>query len=145
MPNWIQNALHTVGNAVDDLADNVMDGLDFGPELMESLQGAGQSTNTLARETTDLCESTFVKSDQMMEFCSDLKDTLATSTEGGITADTLDTIQDLLSGEKVQTAMGLAKEMSDHAKACVEKSVQMVCFLFRRCPLWQMISIAHYI
>ena len=140
MPNWIQNALHTVGNAVDDLADDVMDkvgdamdGLDFAPELMESLRNAGQSSNTLAKETTDLCESTFDKSDQMMQFCCDLKDTLATSTEGGITADTLDTIQDLLSGEKVQTAMGLAKEMSDHAKACVEKSVQMVCFSLPEC------------
>jgi hypothetical protein len=40
----------------------------------------------------------------------------------------LDTIQDFLSGEKAQTVMGLAKEISDHAKAYVEKSMEMVSF-----------------
>jgi hypothetical protein len=94
----------------------------------------------------------------MIQFCGDLKDTLAAATTtttttstknttksrdggeeaggggdeiggnsgGGIQADAFDTIQDLLSGEKVHTAMGLAKEMSEYAKECVEKSVQMV-------------------
>jgi hypothetical protein len=82
---------------------------------VEYLRDAGRSSNTLARETTDLCQLTFTKSDKMVEFRSDLKDTL-------------DTIQDLLSGEKAQTVMGLAKEISDHAKACVEKSMEMVSF-----------------
>ena len=133
MPNWFQATIGKVGHVVDGITDNVMDkvgdaldGLDDLGPAVERLKDAGMSSNTLAKETTELCLSTHDKSLQMMEFCQDLKETLATSTEGGIAADTLDTIQDLLSGEKVQSAMGLAKEMSAYAKTCVEKSVQMV-------------------
>ena len=133
MPNWFQNTLSNVGDAVDNLADDVLDklgdvldGLDLGPE-MERIKDAAISSNTLAKETTTLCESTHSKADQMMEFCLDLKETLETSTQRGISPETLDTIQDLLSGEKLHTAMELAKEMSLYAKDCVDKSVQMVC------------------
>jgi hypothetical protein len=153
MPNWFQSTLQTVGSAVDGFADDVLDqvvdrigDIDLGQDMMERIRDAGISSNTLAKETMQLCQSTHSKSEQMLEFCGDLKDTLAAATtsttnttsrdagegggdvssSGGIQADAFDTIQDLLSGEKVLTAMGLAKEMSGYAKECVEKSVQMV-------------------
>lgn len=168
MPNnWFQSTLQTVGSAVDGFADNVLDQvvdrmgntIDLGQDMIERIRDAGITSNTLAKETMELCQSTHSKSEQMIQFCGDLKDTLAAATTttttttstknttksrdggeeeggggdesggnsgGGIQADAFDTIQDLLSGEKVHTAMGLAKEMSEYAKECVEKSVQMV-------------------
>jgi hypothetical protein len=115
--------------------------------MFERIRDAGVSSNTLAKETMELCQATHSKSEQMLEFCSDLKDTLVAATtsptsttvsrdgtegsgggkgddiggSGGIQADAFDTIQDLLSGEKVHTAMGLAKEMSGYAKECVTR------------------------
>ena len=125
--NKVGSAAHGITDSVLDKVGNVIDGLDDLGPAVENLKHAGQSSNALAKETTELCQSTHSKSQQMMEFCNDLKETFGSSTEGGtITADKLDTIQELLSGEKVQTAMGLAKEMSEYAKTCVEKSVQMV-------------------
>ena len=131
MPNWFKKTLHAVGDAIDDLRDDMMDqweDLDFTPNL-EQLTEAGAKSNTLARETIELCLSTHSKSLQMMEFCTDLKETFETTTRGGIQADTLDTIQDLLSGEKLQNAMELAKEMSQSAGTCIERSVAMVSFI----------------
>jgi putative lipoic acid-binding regulatory protein len=132
MPSWLDNTFKAVGSAVDDFADDIVEqvvdhvgDMEFGPAI-DQIKEAGLSSNKLAKETTELCRSTQTKSQDMMEFCGELKETLTASTEGGVSADAFETIQELLSGDKVQTAMGLAKEMNEDAKKCVDKSVEMV-------------------
>lgn len=135
MPSWLDNTFKAVGSAVDDFADDIVEqvvdhvgDMEFGPAI-DQIKEAGLSSNKLAKETTELCRSTQTKSQDMMEFCGELKETLTASTEGGVSADAFETIQELLSGDKVQTAMGLAKEMNEDAKKCVDKSVEMVTIM----------------
>mmetsp|Transcript_3453 Transcript_3453/g.5760 ORF Transcript_3453/g.5760 Transcript_3453/m.5760 type:complete len:574 (+) Transcript_3453:122-1843(+) len=135
MPGWLKNKLSAVHSVVDDFKDDMVEqvadavsNVDLGPAV-NSLKDAGCSANSLAKETTELCRSTQTKSQLMMGFCGELKDTLTGFEKeggGGISADAFETIQELMSGEKVQSAMALAKDMNDDAMKCVDKSVEMV-------------------
>jgi hypothetical protein len=131
MPGWLKNTFNSVvDDFADDLVEQVADAVgnvDFGPAV-SSLKEAGMSANSLAKETTELCLSTQSKSEQMSSFCDELKDTLTGFDEGGVNAEAFETIQELMSGEKVQSAMALAKDMNVDALKCVEKSVEMVSF-----------------
>jgi hypothetical protein len=132
MPGWLKNTFnYIVFDFADDLVEQITDAVgnvDFGPAVC-SLKEAGKSANSLAKETIELCLSTKSKSEQMSSFCGELKDTLAGVDEGGgVNADAFETIQELMSGEKVQSAMALAKDMNVDALKCVDKSIEMVSF-----------------
>jgi len=137
MPSWLSNTLNSV---VDEYGDDIINEVtkqvsqqaashidDFGPAV-SSLKDAALKSNSLAKETTELCRSTETQSQQMAEFCQDLKETLTTF-QGNVNADAFATIQELLSGDKVQTAMSLANDMNDQASKCVDKSVEMVTIM----------------
>ena len=137
MPGWLSNTLNAV---VDEYGDDIVKQVQnqvsthaashldaMGPAVTD-LKDAALRSNTLAKETTELCRSTETKSQQMMGFCDDLKETL-TGFKGSVDADAFGTIQELLSGDKVTAAMSLARDMNDHASQCVDKSVEMVTIM----------------
>ena len=89
MAKWWQNAVAKMEDAWEDVADAVEDAadtvLDAGVDLVKSgdcyqtikmLKDNGTECYQLARETTELCETTQTRGDEMIKFGSEITETL---------------------------------------------------------------------
>ena len=97
-------------------------------------RAGGQCART-AKETSELCETTISKARQMVDFGMEIKSTLDDLSGGGgsghsarsvIDASRFETIQELISGDKMKAAWNLATEMDDLALNCVNQSIKMI-------------------
>jgi hypothetical protein len=79
----------------------------------------------VARETVELCESTKVYGDKMVEFGSDISATVK-SLNMEDASEVLETMKRLTDGKKLKQAMKLASQMDDIAISCIDKSVKMM-------------------
>jgi hypothetical protein len=107
MPGFFQNALNAVAHVGDEVVKHVgsVGSEHFGARCGNGSREAGRKRNVLAMETYGLCESTISKSQQMLEFCQDLNETFSSTTDGGVSAEAFERIQEQLCGNKVQSAM----------------------------------------
>jgi hypothetical protein len=126
MPGWLKNQISKISDAVVDQVTEqlVAHAGDLGPTV-ESLKAAGLKCNSLALETTELCRGTETIGDTMLSIGSELQETLS-GFQGAVDASAFETIQNLLSGDKLQIAMRLAKDMNIKATECVDKSMEMI-------------------
>lgn len=138
MPKWWQKAIDKVGDAFEDVADAVEDAadtvLDAGKDLVKSgdcyqtikmLKDNGSECFQLAKETTELCENTQSRGDEMIQFGSEITETLhGFSTKMDV--ETLETIKDLMDGDRLKESMALCQEMDEIAISCVDKSHRMI-------------------
>lgn len=138
MTKWWEKAWNKVEDTLQDAADQVIDAgsdvLESGTDLVKNgkcyktitkLKESGKECYQLASETTELCETTQTRGQEMIDFGSEITETLhGFSTK--MDADTLETIKDLMDGDRLKSAMDLAKDMDDIALSCVEKSVKMI-------------------
>lgn len=138
MTRWWEKTLNKVGDKLEGVAESVLDaGSDFvesGTDLLKNgkcyktiskLQDSGKECYQLAKETTELCETTQTRGQEMIDFGSEIKDTLH-GFSSKMDAETLETIKDLMDGDRLKSAMALAEDMDDIALSCVEKSVRMI-------------------
>jgi DNA replication initiation complex subunit (GINS family) len=134
MSKWWLTARHlgdTIGDVIEDAAENVMDA---GEDLVKNgkcyqtvtkLRETGTECYQLACDTTELCGTTQTRGNSMMEFGSDITETLrGFSTKMDV--ETLSTIKDLMDGDRLRQSMQLAQEMDDIALECVAKSMRMI-------------------
>ena len=112
-----------LGKVTGSLGNN-LSGMDLGPTV-KSIQEKGSQCQVVARETIDLCETTKTKGDQMIAFGSDIQKTLQGFGKT-VDASALETIKDLTDGNKLKSAMELAKGLDQIAVQCIDKSVQMI-------------------
>lgn len=128
MPGWLKNKISKISDAViDQVTEQVTahaGDLNLGPTV-ESLKASGRQCHSLALETTELCRGTETIGDTMLSIGSELQETLS-GFQGAVDASAFETIQKLLSGDRLQTAMALAKDMSIKATECVGKSIEMI-------------------
>lgn len=133
MPGWLRKKIKKLAT---DLADDVVEQVtqqvteqlseqDLG-DTVTNLRETGAKTNVLATETTNLCDKTAQTSQKMMDLASDIQSTLQTVSSNGLDASKFQTIQELLSGDKLMGAMALAQDVKQDALQCVEKSVEMM-------------------
>jgi gas vesicle protein len=94
-------------------------------QTSSSLRAVGRDCHRLAKETMALCDETMDKSDQVVSFGEEIQSTLV-ELSSNMDASTIDTIRDLIDGDKVTAARSLAGEMDGLAKTCVTKSVEMI-------------------
>jgi len=114
-----------------DLASSALDGAqdllgDAGIDLscVENAKNRVCDVNGLAKESIEYCVNTLAKSNDMLSFAMEIKDTLD-GFKDGMDASDLKTVKELIEGDKMKAAMGLAGEMDDIALTCIEKSLQM--------------------
>ncbi|CAB9527464.1 expressed unknown protein [Seminavis robusta] len=138
MPKWWQTAVGKVGDAIEDVGDAIEDAAedvwDAGEDLVKNgtcyktvskLHQNGSECYQLAVETSELCETTQQRGNDMIEFGSEITETLhGFSTKMDV--ETLETIKDLMDGDRLRESMQLAKDMDDIALSCVDKSVRMM-------------------
>lgn len=138
MPKWwkeavnkVGDAFEDVGGAIEDVAETVLDaGIDLVDDgqcyqTVAALHKNGKECYQLATDTTELCTSTATRGDEMIEFGEEITGTLrGFSTK--MDTDTLETIKDLMDGDRLRESMQLCQEMDDIALSCVDKSVRMV-------------------
>jgi hypothetical protein len=123
----VEDVKELVGASKDDLVGKVSDtfsGTNLG-SATNSVKERGSQCYQVARETVELCETTKSKSDQMVAFGSEIQSTLQ-SFGSSVDASALDTIRDLMDGDKLKEAMDIAKDMDVIALGCIDKSVQMI-------------------
>jgi len=119
MPGWLKNKL---SKATEPVAANADDELE---PTVTSWKAAGLKCNALALDTVELCRGTEVMGDNMLSIGTELQETLS-GFQGAVDASAFATIQNLLSGDKVHNALGLARDMKTKAIECVSKSVEMI-------------------
>mmetsp|Transcript_21989 Transcript_21989/g.32477 ORF Transcript_21989/g.32477 Transcript_21989/m.32477 type:complete len:299 (-) Transcript_21989:77-973(-) len=90
----------------------------------DKLQNAGSKVGRLARETSGHCVETNTKSQQLIAFATDVKTTFVGFADG-IDPSDFQNVQSLVSGDKMNSNIALAKEMDDLALQCVNKSMEM--------------------
>lgn len=83
--------------------------VDMGPAVA-TIQARGADCHKVAAETMELCESTQQKSQQMVDFGSEIQSTLQ-GFGNSMDASALETIRDLTDGAKLKQAMEIAKDM----------------------------------
>lgn len=98
--------------------------VDLGPAVA-AIQERGVNCHKVAAETMELCESTQQKSQQMVDFGSEIQKTLQ-GFGSTMDASALEMIRDLTDGAKLKQAMEIAKDMDVIALGCIDKSVQMI-------------------
>jgi len=141
MVPWYKKVVNKVGDSIKDAADAVVDGatdiLEDGTDLVKngkcyetvsSLQKHGAECFTLAKETSDLCETTQTRGQEMMDFGNDITSTLQ-GFSNKMNAETLETIKDLMDGDKLQASLALAQDMDDIALSCIDKSCRMIAIM----------------
>lgn len=134
----VGDAFEDVGDAFEDVGDKIEDGfdsmVDSGMDLVKSgdcyqtikkLSDNGTECYTLAKETTELCLETKARGKEMVEFGEEITSTLR-GFSSKMDVDTLETIKDLMDGDRLRESMELCKEMDDIALSCVDKSVRMM-------------------
>ena len=141
MTKWYKKVLNKVGDVMEDAGDAIADGvtdiLEDGADLVKNgkcyktvsaLQKNGAECYTLAKETSELCDTTQTRGQDMMDFGSEITNTLrGFSTK--MDAETLETIKDLMDGDRLRASMELAKDMDQIALSCVDKSCRMITIM----------------
>uniref|UniRef100_A0A7S3L528 Uncharacterized protein n=1 Tax=Amphora coffeiformis TaxID=265554 RepID=A0A7S3L528_9STRA len=133
MGRWLKKAARFVDKVAEKLPDEVGDkiqsklsaltNIDCG-EAMEKVKSIAGRTETAAKETMEICESTQTKREQMISFADEILSTLKSLP--GQDAFILDTIKELTDGEKVLAAKELASGLDVAAQECVKKSIEMI-------------------
>ena len=107
------------------------------------IKRAGDECYTTARETSGLCRITIEKANEMVQFGQELQTTLddvtGSSTSkssssrgiGSMDASKFAIIQDLMDGDRIQSATNLARELSELSLKCVDKSQEMILSMER--------------
>jgi hypothetical protein len=121
-----EDAAHAVVNTGQDLLEGSVDLVQSGKcyQTIDTLSKSSTRCYQLSRETSELCHTTQAKGHEMIAFGSDIQTTLA-DFDGKMDPNTLETIKDLMDGDKLREAMTLAQDMRALAVSCVEKSVEM--------------------
>lgn len=141
MTKWYEKVINKVGDVIDDAGDAIQDVaedvLDSTTDLVKNgkcyktvaaLQENGTECYTLATETRQLCEDTQARGEEMITFGSEITDTLrGFSTK--MDAESLETIKDLMDGDRLRESMELAKGMDEIALTCVDKSCRMITIM----------------
>jgi len=107
---------------VFDGAQDILESLDL--DCVEDTKNRVREVDGLARETFDFCTDTVAKSTEMISFAMDIKDTLD-GFRDGMDASDLKTVKELIEGDKMKAAMGIAGEIDDIALTCINKSIEM--------------------
>lgn len=130
MGRWLKKATKLAKKVADklpgDVGDQVtsmLEGADYGQALGQ-VKDIAHRTEKAARETREICESTATKRTQMIAFSDDIVKTLQQLPQGD--ASLLDTIKEMIDGDKVLAAKELASGLDVAAKSCVDKSIEMI-------------------
>lgn len=136
------NAVDKVEDAFENAADAIVDAgtglLKDGTDLVKAgkcyttvskLKDSGKECYTLASETSELCQTTQTRGQEMIDFGSEITSTLQGFSTTKMDVETLETIKDLMDGDRLRESMALAKDMDDIALKCVEKSVRMMTIM----------------
>jgi phage host-nuclease inhibitor protein Gam len=116
-----------IGNGGDGEQATIA-GEQFSDEQSTGVLESARKCYQLSKETVELCQTTVLKGQRLVEFGADIRDTLA-SVSKDMNADALSTIKELITGSKVQEAKSLAMDMDSMALECVQKSMDMVTAL----------------
>ena len=135
--------LGRIGDFVEDRVDDVKDAYDKVDDFVDEnrpiiiningIRNAGRDCHNNARETSELCVETVAKAREMVDFGLEIKASLTGMTAGGssdsntvVQSSALETIKDLIDGDKMKAAMALAGELDGLALKCVDRSVAMI-------------------
>lgn len=92
---------------------------------IKGIRSAGTKVHAASRETADLCVTTVAKAEEVVAFGLELRETLDGLSEAdGKTMDAskFEVIRDLVDGDRIREATGLASELGGLALRCVDKS-----------------------
>ena len=95
-------------------------------ETSNSLRAVGRDCYLLAKETIGLCDETVEKSERVVEFGEEIKSTLTGFVDTEMDSSAIDTIKDLIDGDHAHEAKSMAGDVSELAKQCLSKSIQLI-------------------
>jgi hypothetical protein len=131
MPRWLKK----MGKLADKITDSVVERVtekvtselgsvdDLGPAVSKLKETALQCHQT-ARETVEICAATEDKRQAMIDFASEIQSTLSGLKDAD--ASVLETIKQLTEGQRIESAIALARGLDETAVQCVEKSIKMI-------------------
>jgi hypothetical protein len=127
MGKWWKNTVEKVGDAIEDVLEDGVDLVKNGKcyQTVSKIQESGKECYQLARDTSELCHTTLSRGQEMIDFGSEITSTLR-GFSMKMDVETLETIKDLMDGDRLRESMKLAKDMDDIALSCVDKSVRMM-------------------
>ncbi|KAL3941639.1 MAG: hypothetical protein SGARI_000532 [Bacillariaceae sp.] len=119
----------SIKDGFEDVVELVDDKIDK-PIILDikGMKRAGGECAQEARATSELCETTVSKAQQMVDFGMNLQQTLEEVSDGDnkLSAETFATIKDLIDGDQMKASWKLATELDDLALQCVDHSVRMM-------------------
>lgn len=131
MPRWLKK----VGKFADKITDSVVERVtekisselgnidDLGPAVSKLNETASQCHDT-ARETVEICSATEGKRQAMIDFASEIQSTMSGLKNAD--ASVLETIKQLTDGQRIESAIALARGLDETAIQCVEKSIKLI-------------------
>jgi len=141
MPRWLRKVGKFADQLVDELVPEEVQAqvlaaaqLDHLGATVSTLTTKGRQCAVLSRETMQICDDTAEQRRRVVDFGSEIVETLQQGFSSGSdndaaprdAASVLATIQQLTAGDRVQAAAELAAGLDQAARQCVDKSVQMM-------------------